>query len=186
MSAAFYKTSDTTVLAALAAYNLAVDTVAKVGNEFAAHYGGKLLMRADMHGREVAGLCFQPVKDDPFWTKPDPKCAGLQRPRTSLKGATKEQRAALAELAAGWKVRFPTEKADLAPALAAMGTDWGSLFFCGFAMFQHVEQVYVSTKAKLAPCMTEILSSEFAAAKAAFESAKADAKAAFGSAKAAA
>lgn len=172
MSAAFYKTSDPAVLAAMAAYEQAVAGVTAAGKEFAAHYDGKMLMRADSHGRSIAGLRFEPAKDDPLWTKPDPQQAGMQRPRTSLKGATKEQRAALAELAAGWKVRFPSAKADLAPVLAAMGTDWGNLFFTGFSMFQHDGAIYASTNAPLAPCMMEILSSEYAAAKAAYESKK--------------
>jgi hypothetical protein len=175
MSAAFYKTSDPAVLAAMAAYEREVGSVFAAGKEFSAHYGGKLLTRADLHGRSVAGLCFEPAKDDPLWTKPDAQQAGMQRPRTSLKGATKEQRAALAELAAGWRVRFPSAKADLEPVLATMGTDWGSLFFTNFAMFQHEGAVYASTGAKLAPCMVEILSSEYAAAKAAYELTKATA-----------
>lgn len=63
-------------------------------------------------------------------------------------------------------------KADLAPVLAAMGTDWGNLFFTGIAFFQHDGAIYVSTSAKLAPCMVEILASEYNAAKAAYESMK--------------
>lgn len=173
MSAAFYKTSDADVLAAMADYNLTCAAVGKVGAEFAAHYGGMLLARRDLHGYSVAGLLFNPAKDDPLWTKPDPQFAGMQRPRSTLKGATKEQRAALAELSAGWKVRFPKAKADFEPVLTAMGTDWGNLFFCGFDMFQHGGCLYVATSAKLAPCMQEILSSEHSAAKSAYQASKA-------------
>lgn len=78
----------------------------------------------------------------------------------------------MAELSAGWKARFTTVKADLEPVLAAIGTDWGSLFFCSFALFRHDGAIYVSTSAKLAPCMVEILASEYNAAKAAYESMK--------------
>jgi hypothetical protein len=173
MSTTFYKTNDAAALAAMAIYDEHVAEVRKAGAEFAAHYGGTLLARADLHGYSIAGLCFHPEKNDPLWTKPDPKSAGMQRPRTSIKSATKEQRAELAELLAGWQARFPIAKADLEPVLTAMGTDWGNLFFCGFAMFQHNGCIYVATGAKLAPVMQEILGSEYNAAKSAHRAIKA-------------
>jgi hypothetical protein len=172
MSTAFYKTSDAAVLGAMVSYDSAAAEVHKSGAEFAAHYGGTQLARSDLHGYSIAGLCFHPEKDDPLWTMPDPKSAGMQRPRTSIKAATREQRIALAELSAGWKARFPVGRADFAPVLKAMGTDWGNLFFCGFAMFQHDCCIYVATSAKLAPVMQEILGSEYNAAKSAHQAIK--------------
>ena len=172
MSSAFYKTSDATVQAAIKTYGEQGAAVSAAGNEFACHFGGKLLTQANAHGRRVAGLCFSPAKDDPLWTKPDAQRAGLQQPRASLRKSTKEQRVALAELQADWKARFPTLEADMAPVLTAMGTDWGNLFFCGFAMFEHDGHIYVSTSAPLAPCMVEIVASEYSAAKAAYEKIK--------------
>ncbi|MRW82953.1 hypothetical protein GJ698_02465 [Pseudoduganella sp. FT26W] len=172
MSAAFYKSSDGALMAAWAIYETDVGAVRAAGKEFAAHFGGKLLMRSDFHGNRVAGLCFQPAKDDPLWTKPDAQLADKQRPRSSLRKGTKEQRQALAALLTEWSERFPKLKADLAPVLAAMGTDWGALFFCGIGFFKHDGAIYVCTSAKLAPCMVEILSSEYNAAKAAYESIK--------------
>ena len=172
MSTAFYKTSDATVLAAIKTYGEQGAAVSAAGNEFARHYGGKLLTESNAHGRRVAGLCFLPAKDDPLWTKPDGQSAGLQKPRASLRKSTKEQRAALVELQADWKARFPTLQADMAPVLTAIGTDWGSLFFCGFAMFEHNGHVYVSTSAPLAPCMVEIVASEYNAVRADYEKVK--------------
>lgn len=172
MSAAFYKTTDPAVLAIRAAYEAKVTEVRDAGQEFANHFGGHLLARHDAHGYSVAGLRFKPAKIDPLWTKPDASCAGMQRPRSSLKNGTKEQRAALAELQADWAARLPSIKADLEPVLTAIGTDWGSLFFCGFTLLRYDGAIYVSTSAKLAPCMVEILASEYNAAKAAYESIK--------------
>jgi len=172
MSAAFFKTTDKAVIDAMATYELAAGHVRQAGAAFAAHFGGELLARRDLHGYRVAGLIFKPAKDDPLWTKPNQQAAGMQQPRASLKKSTKEQRQALASLQADWKARFPTEKADFAPVLEAMGTDWGNLFFSGFAMFQHGGAIYVSTSAKLAPCMQEILASEYSAAKAAYQQIK--------------
>jgi hypothetical protein len=173
VSAAFYKTSDATALAALATYDAELANVNRIGNEFAAHFGGTLLLGSDLHGCSVAGLRFSPAKDDPLWTKPDAQRAGIQRPRTAVSGAGKGQKAAMAELLADWSARFPAERANLEPVLTAMGADWGSLLFCGFAMFQHGGAIYAATGAKLAPCMQEILASEYNAAKTAFESTKA-------------
>lgn len=170
MSTAFYKSSDSELMAAWSTYKAEVGSVRAAGKEFAAHFGGKLLMHSDFHGCSVAGVCFQPAKDDPLWTKPDAQRAGEQHPRYSLRKGTKEQRQALAELLMEWSKHFPKQKADLAPVLAAMGTDWGDLFFCGIAYFQHGGAIYVSTSAKLAPCMVEILASEFNTAKAEYES----------------
>lgn len=172
MSTAFYKSSDHALLAAWSTYEAEVGAVRAAGKEFAAHFGGKLLMHSDFHGCSVAGLCFQPAKDDQLWTKPDAQRAGEQHPRTSLRKGTKEQRKALAALLTEWSEQFPKQKADLAPVLSAMGTDWGALFFCGIAYFKHDGTIYVSTGAKLAPCMVEILASEYNAAKAAYESMK--------------
>lgn len=173
MSTAFYKSSDSALLAACSNYEAEAKTVADAGQAFAAHFGGKLLTRSDFHGRSVAGLRFVPAKDDPLWTKPDGQAHGRQRPRASLRKSTKEQRQVLGALQADWRVRFPREKADLAPVLTAMGTDWGNLFFTGIGFFVHDGTIYVSTSAKLAPCMQEILASEYNAAKTAFESTKA-------------
>lgn len=172
MSAAFYKTSDPAVLNALAAYEADVAAVRAAGVEFAKRFGGKMVATSGLHGCGIAGLNFTPAKADPLWTKPNAQRANMQRPRATVKGATKEQKASLAELQADWDARFPKEKADLDPVLSAMGTDWGNLFFCGLAMFQHDGSVYASTSAPLAPCMVEILSSEYSAANAAYESAK--------------
>lgn len=172
MSVAFYKTTDGAALAAWLTYEVDTAKVAAVGKAFAAHFGGQLLTRSDSHGCSIAGLRFVPAKDDPLWTKPDQQASGMQHPRCSLRKGTKEQRQALAALLIDWTAHFPKEKADLAPVLAAMGTDWGALFFSGIQFFVHDNAIYVSTSAKLAPCMVEILASEYNAAKAAYESIK--------------
>ena len=151
----------------MAAYKDQCAKVSAAGKEFADHFGGKLLIRSSVHGREVVGLCFSPTKDDPLWTKPDRQAHGMQRPRGTLQKSTKEQRAALAELQADWKARFPTEKADFEPALNSMGTSWDALFFSGYAMFPHDGKIFVSTGATLAPCMVEIVASEYNEANAA-------------------
>nr|WP_315249238.1 hypothetical protein [uncultured Duganella sp.] len=172
MSTAFYKSGDSALLDAWSTYEAEVGAVRAAGKQFATHFGGKLLLRSDFHGSSVAGLRFAPSKDDPLWTKPDAQHAGEQRPRSSLRKGTKEQRQALAALLTEWSDHFPKQKADLAPMLSAMGTDWGALFFCGIGFFKHDGVIYVSTSAKLAPCMVEILASEYNAAKAAYESIK--------------
>lgn len=172
MSTAFYKSSDSALMAAWAIYEAEVAAVRAAGQAFAAHYGGTLLMHSDFHGRRVAGLRFEPAKEDPLWTKPDAQRAGMQKPRASLRKGVKEQRDALATLLIDWTERFPREKADLEPVLAAMGADWSALFFSGIGFFARGGVFYVSTSAKLAPCMVEILASEYNAAKAAYESTK--------------
>lgn len=172
MSTAFYKSSDSALLVAWPTYEAQARAVSTAGQAFAAHFGGQLLTRSDLHGRSVAGLCFVPAKDDLLWTKPDQQAAARQKPRATLRRGTKDQRQALAELQDEWKVHFPCEKADLAPVLSAMGTDRGNLFFCGFPLVMHDNAIYVSTDAKLAPRMVEILASQYNAARAAYESMK--------------
>ena len=172
MSTAFYKSSDSVLMAAWKTYEAEARAMLVAGKAFASHFGGKLLTHSDLHGRSVAGLAFTPAKDDPLWTKPDAQRAGEQHPRTSLRKGTKEQRLSLAALLTEWSEHFPKQKSNLEPVLAAMGTDWGNLFFTGIEYFEHDGAIYVSTSDKLAPCMVEILASEYSAAKAAFKSAK--------------
>ena len=172
MSTAFYKTSDPAVLATWAVYKAEAEKVEAAGTAFSEHFGGKLLTYSDVHGRRVAGLRFVPVKADPLWTKPEAQAHGRQRPRSSLKKATKEQRQALAELQADYDARFPKDSADLVPVLTAFGTDWGLIVLCGIGFFEHDGVIYVSTSAPLAPCMVEIVASEYSAAKAAYEKIK--------------
>lgn len=100
MSAAFYKSSDSALMAVWAVYEAEAGAVSAAGNAFAAHFSGKLLTSSNSHGSTVAGLKFSPAKDDPLWTKPDAQRAGMQQPRASLRKGTKEERQALAALQA--------------------------------------------------------------------------------------
>lgn len=174
-SKAFFKTNDAAVLASLATHYAEGNNLIKKGLEFAELFeGAQFFYRNDIHGYEAAGLKFStlsPIRVDPLWTRPD-KRTGLQRPKVGSAGLTTEQKTALKALREKYESNFPRDKADFAPTLALMGTSWSQLIFCGFGMFEFEDFVYATTSAKLAPCMVEILGSEYIAAKNAYDAAK--------------
>lgn len=170
---AYYKTNDPAVMAALQERSKQVRAVLDAGKAFAnAFGGGDVIWRNDSRGTEFIGVRFEPKKDARLWTHPDPKQNGIQRPRNTLQKATPDEKAELKALREKWNAEFPRIKYDMGPLLAAMGTDWGNLLFAGFGMFQHGGFLWVTTGAKLGPCMVEVLASEYKAAKAAFDASK--------------
>lgn len=170
---AYYKTNDPAVLAAWNEYLQQVDVLTKKGEEFAAMFpNAKPLFSTDIHsGRRFFGLAFTPQAPQPLWTKPDPKCGHVQRPRNSLPAGIKgeerkELKVELDQLAERYKANSPKDKAELEPFLAAMGLGGGRLFFAGYKQVVKDGVVYISTSAKPSETMTEILGSEFDAANA--------------------
>lgn len=167
---AYYKTNDPAVSAAWTAYVAKADELQKQGEDFAAMFpNAKPLFSTDIHsGRRFFGLSFTPTAPQPLWTKPDPKCGNVQRPRSSLPAGIKgdERKALKAELdllAERYKANAPKAKADLEPFLAAMGLGGGRLFFAGYKQVITDDWVYIETTANPGPAMTEILGSEFEA-----------------------
>jgi hypothetical protein len=162
----YYKTNSPTVMAAIQAHETEATQVKLAGLAFADHFGGQLLVQNDIHGYRIAGLRFDPPKPVTIWTKPDRKNVMLQYPRVSGVKATAEEKAELVTIKKEWDERRPTQTADFAPVLAAMGTCWTNCIFNGgFTLFQHAGYVYVSTGTPLAECMQEIFTSEFEAAR---------------------
>jgi hypothetical protein len=166
MSQAFYKTSAPEVMEALKQRNDQVEQLRAKGEAFAAHFGGKLIVRNGISGYSIAGLVFEPAKPSRLWTVPDRKSMGQQRPRASIVKATPEEKAELARIKAEWAEHFPKGDAPFEPVLNAMGTSYGALLFGGgFALRQTDSTVYVATSAKLNGLMGEILASEYEAGR---------------------
>ncbi len=164
---AYYKTNAPEVMAALEQHKKEVDVIRDAGLAFAKKFGGQLLARNDTRGYQIAGLVFEPRKPSRLWTHPAD--CGEQRPRQTVVKATVSEKAELAVLKASWKASFPTQESNFEPVMAAMGTSWGNCVFAGFGMFEHDGHIYVATGAKLAPCMVEILASEYGTARVAFD-----------------
>lgn len=172
---AYYKTNAPAVLAAMDQHEAESQVITEAGKAFAAHFGGKLLVHNSIHGYRIAGLRFNPKKPVRLWTNPGD--CGEQRPRQSITKGTSEERAELKALKEDWAARLPRAESDFAPVMAAMGTDWGNCIFNdGFGMFAYGGWIYVVTGAKLADCMTEIMGSEYQAAREQFDAARKAAK----------
>lgn len=165
MRQAYYKTNEPAVLEAVTQHDEARRTVNKKIEEFAKLFGGEPYTNFSLHsGYRFIGLQFDPPKNSPLWTKPDPRDSGMQRPRVSIQGATLEQKAALAALKAQWQP--PQDRAPVEPMLKAMGTSSGDMLFTGpVSMFLHDGHLWIMTSVKLAPFMAEVLASEFHAAR---------------------
>jgi hypothetical protein len=176
MTTAYYKSTDPAVIKAWNDYNTESDKVYAAGKLLAKIWKGKPWFRAGLRGTEFAGLTFDPVKEHPFWTKPD-RFNGIQKPRASLAKATKEDREALKSLREEWNADYPKERTNFDPVLAAMGTSYGATMMTGpLSMFVFGGAMYVMCGVKLAPCFGEILASEYEARKKDFETQKKKAK----------
>lgn len=167
---AFYKTNDPAVVAIANAYLAKIEEVRAAGKAFAAHFGGELLVKHNIHGFEIGGLYFTPPIKSRLWTTPERSAMGRQRPRASIVRPTPDEKAALKALNDDWASLFPREKADLEPVLKSIEVSWGDLFFSGgFEFFPQDGFLWVSTSVKVAECMVEVLASEYNAAKAVHE-----------------
>lgn len=172
MNALFYKTDDAAVLKALAVRAAEIKAIRNQGREFASHFGGQLLVQNDTHGYRVAGVKFTPPKDRRYWTVPNENDCGGQRPRSSVAKANAVEKLEQKVLKEDFDARFPRAVALMEPVLNAIGTNEGMLFFAKFSMFEHDGFLWVKTNVDLAPCMVEILGSEFEAAKTAHDASK--------------
>lgn len=172
---AYYKTNAPEVLDVLKIHTDECEVIKQAGLQFAEHFGGAMMVNNSVHGYRIAGLRFSPKKDVRLWIHPDDH--GMQRPRQSIVKATPEEKAALAALRTEWRNHFPTGESDFSPVMKVMGTSWGNCAFNGgFKMFEHEGFVYVACGPKLAPCMVEIMGSEFGAAEIAHNEKKQTAK----------
>lgn len=169
---AYYKTSDTGVMATWQVYREESDRLQLLGEEFAKRYeGATALFSTSMYsGRSFYGLKFSPAMPQPLWTRPDPKAEGSQFPRQCLPPGTKgDERKALkvelTKLREDFNEHKPKGKADMQPFLEAMGLGGGAMFFNSYRHIAKADCLYVSTSAKPSNVMTEILGSEFEAAE---------------------
>ena len=166
---AYYKTNAPEVMAALEQRHQEMKAIREAGDKFAEHFGGTMLVEnSTYHGYSVAGLFFTPAKDRRLWIVPEKDACNRQRPRKSAPGLTPEEKATLKQLNEDWTALFPKDVAKLRPVLDACGTKEDFFFGHTFGMFEHGGHLYVTTTVAVAPHMTEILGSEYSAARAMF------------------
>jgi hypothetical protein len=158
----FYKTDAQAVLAAWEEERIQKAALQADVDAFSARFGGKGLMYADP--ARFAGIKFPKAAPRDLWRAPDRN--GLQWPRSApLKGATAETKAALKALNAEWDQHVPRGSVDGNDVYEALGFSSSMDFmFEGLTLFVHDGFLYASTS-KAMPAMTEILGSEYEAAK---------------------
>lgn len=164
----FFKTNDPVVLEAIKQYIDDVTQLHEQCNSFGAMFSAdKTIMHSTYACRWFGGLVFIPSKDSKFWTKPDRKDR-TQRPRNKVSGMTEEEKESHAKLLEQWQSYYPKKRPSKDDFYKTIGTDWGHVLFSGFGFFVHKDSVYIETSLTLGPNVTEILGSEYKAAKAAF------------------
>ncbi len=158
----YFKTNAPGVLKAWHQEREAVAALRAEARTFAARFGGTECLYGDP--ARFAGLRFQPPAPRDLWRLPDRD--GIQCPRSApRRGATAETKEAHARLLAEWKANVPTARVDSNALYAALGVGWGDFLLCGgLVMFEHGGWLYAKTGADM-PCMTEILGSEYEAAR---------------------
>lgn len=159
----FYKTTDTSVLAAHADFEAAKNALINKANELGKEFDGKPKFCSDVNSFKCAHLVlnnYSQREDKDLWTKPDQNYLSSPR-KGKVKGKSKEQK----ELLDRYLEMFP-ESVDANPLYESMALNWGDLLFGGgFTMFAHDGAIYLRTGAKVGPMMTEILGSEFSTAE---------------------
>lgn len=159
----YYKTTDSNVLAAHAAFNAAKEALIEKANALGKEFDGKPKFSSDVNRFKCAHLVlnnYHQREDKDLWTKPDQNSLSAPR-RGKVKGKAKEQK----ELQDRYWGMFP-ESVNANPLYESMGLNWGELLFGGgFTMFAHGGAIYLRTGAKVGQMMTEIIGSEFDAAE---------------------
>jgi len=168
---ALYKTTEKSVLDAVAERERRIHALNKKGRAFAKKFGGQLLCYEGAAGYHLSGLTFKTPKDCRFWTEPDRLSANRQNPRNSISKGTAQEKKELAALKLKWEKHFPYETIKLDPILDAVGTSWSAV--CnggGFDFFTHADTMYFTAGAtvKFNSFIEKIGTSEYVAAQDAF------------------
>lgn len=161
---AFYKTNHPEVMSAVKEMSRSLEALFAAGKAFGDAFGGRPLYSSSAHGRSFAGLVFSPARPVVLWTVRDRW--DRQHPRKKPRPyATPEQREEHATLLARWTAEIPKQEVSYDAVMKSMGTDWGATLFGGIGWFERDGWFYVDTSATLNDRMTEILGSEYRAAK---------------------
>lgn len=172
----YFKTTDSAVIAALQKHHDDGDALLTRSKAFALKFGGEqssAIYQNGILGVRILGVKFDPAKPTNSWTQPNYKTNSIQRPRKTITGATDQEKAEHAALYQDWKNSFPAETVPYLPVLQAMGIkEMDILFGGGFGQFEHEGVIYVTTGAAVGEALTEILASEYIAAKEAHDAAK--------------
>lgn len=166
----YYKTNHPSVLEVFSKLKADRESLVVAGQKFASAFGGALIMARSSNEFYVCdGLVFDPIKVDPFWTKPNKKMNNAQKPRAlsaRLNGKTE-----LIRLNKLWFENYPSTRVSANPLYEVMGTDWGHVMFSGLGWMHCGDYFYVTTPLALNELMVEITVTEFRAAEKVLKSA---------------
>jgi hypothetical protein len=172
MSSYYYKTKDSTVLAAVLAWDAKLAAFHAMREKMADVFGGPGSPMYSGSDNYVGGVKISQSHDlDPHWCRPDQYgYRDLRSNAKPVKGATKEARAAYKaeheRLRALWNEHCPA-RISKDEVWKAVGICWGSVFMGGGIFFEFEGAVYFHLGFQLKPGSdqvegaVEILSSEF-------------------------
>lgn len=164
MTTRYLKIENESALAAWDAEQKEKDALFESVKPLVERFGGRALYSTSADSYDFAGLRFSGEPENPeLWTKPQRQNGDTQRPRNSLRKATKEQREQLAALQKEWDSLYPKNKrVDRDPFYKSIGTHWGQIIFSGLTIFRRGDCIYAATSAALeVDGLSEITGSEF-------------------------
>lgn len=141
-------------------------------SKLAAHFGGKPVFSNRADFVSFAGIKFEhfeELENNHLWTKPKASNGFKSSPKYGKqKGADRDT---LETIRKKYNAMLPVQ-VSREPLLKAIGTDWGNCLFTPLSLFLHDDTIYLDTRLTLKDA-TEILGSEYEAAKRDYDSAKA-------------
>jgi len=168
----FYKTDVPDVLAAVVQYGTEKEQLHDAGEHFKQLFGAEqMIFKFSSESSWFSGLIFDPPKDGRFWSKPDRKDR-TQFPRSNVSKMTAEENSTHTELREKWRNNYPVMRPSKDEFYKSIGTCWSNVMFYGLAFFPLENFIYIEANIELGQMVTEILGSEYAAAKAAYQQGK--------------
>ncbi|MGE7139634.1 hypothetical protein ACQKIE_18565 [Luteibacter sp. NPDC031894] len=165
----YYRADTAHARAAWAVYREDCDRLATEAEALAAAFPGSVpVYSTSFHGRSFYGLRFETEMPRDTWTAPD-RDGKTQHPRANARkivGIDKvARRQEWERICAVYDATRPTTRPNLDPVFRDLGTDWGTLLFCGCSLFEHAGILYLATSAEVgAPC-EEITGGQYFAAQ---------------------
>jgi hypothetical protein len=166
----YYRADTPAVREAWEQMQKARDAVHAEGDAFAALFEGATAMYTDgSSGLRFHGLTFDPPMPADIWTKPTAKDGYVQQPRAKgvFRGgnrANADRAAELRRVHVLYADHRPRASAKVDQVFRELGTDWGTMWICGYAVDERNGVVFVATGATLGHPCVEITASQYEAA----------------------
>jgi hypothetical protein len=167
----YFKITNNNAVQAFKSFETSKAELIEQAEKLATHFGGKPIFSNQVERISFAGINFHnfnQLENNHLWIKPKASRSFASSPKFGKPKAA--DREALEAIKAKYNEMMP-EEISREPLLKAIGTDWGNCLFTPLSLFLHDDVIYLNTRLTLKDA-TEILGSEYEAAKSAYDTAK--------------